>query len=695
MSFTWKLLFLSLVTFLVSNSFFVNSSTAEQPMDLSLRYQIESLAGSGRYHQLHKEAKWKPSETAVIVCDVWDSHHSINAVRRVQEFAPRLNDLLNKARATGATIIHSPSDCMPAYEKHPARIRAMNVKPPSKLPHDIQSWCSVIPAEENGVYPIDQSDGGEDDDPKEHAVWVAKLKQEGRNPGTPWLAQNSLIEIDSGKDFISDRGDEVWNILEERGIKNVVLTGVHVNMCVLGRPFGLRQMARTGKRVVLVRDMTDTMYNPQRWPYVSHFTGTDLIISHIERFVCPTITSDQILGGKPFQFKGDKRPHLAIVIGEQEYETNVTLPEFASNYLGQMFRVSFVHASPDDRDVLPGLEVLDEADLALISVRRRTLAPDQLEILRRFVAAGKPVVGIRTASHAFSLHGKPAPAGKAHWPEFDAQVFGGNYTGHYGNNLVSTVSVVKTALKHPAVRDIAPTQPFRQGGSLYKTAPLAPGARTLLSGAIEGQNDEPIAWTFKRQDGGRSFYTSLGHKDDFKNPVFVRLLVNSLRWATDLPATVVPIHDPTTRFGKQWTLMPVPQSWHEATGEAFEDFVGVAWYRCSVRLPSDWIDPKGLHVDVPCKDCQVWFNGNKMTPKNGRFAIDNNWIDADDANLLVVRLPQGRGDRGFKTAPRVYSGSEQLELNGRWQFRVGDSPDWSNIPLPARYGTSPDIVFEP
>jgi hypothetical protein len=67
-------------------------------------------------------------------------------------------------------------------------------------------------------------------------------------------------------------------------------------------------MARNGKHVVLMRDMTDTMYNPERWPHVSHFAGTDLIIEHIEKFVSPTITSDQLIGGKPFHFKNDSRP---------------------------------------------------------------------------------------------------------------------------------------------------------------------------------------------------------------------------------------------------------------------------------------------------------------------------------------------------------------------------------------------------
>lgn len=218
-----------------------------------------------------------------------------------------MNEVLKQARHSGATVIHSPSDCMPAYEAHPARKRAISVPPDKSLPKDAEHWCSKIPTEELAEYPIDQSDGGEDDDPAEHATWAAELTSLGRNPGMPWKMQSSLIEINADHDFISDKGDEVWNILQWRGIRNVILVGVHTNMCVLGRPFGLRQMVRNGKNVVLMRDMTDCMYNPKRWPFVDHFTGNDLIISHVERFVCPTITSDQILGGQPFHSTYDIR----------------------------------------------------------------------------------------------------------------------------------------------------------------------------------------------------------------------------------------------------------------------------------------------------------------------------------------------------------------------------------------------------
>lgn len=289
-------------------------------LSLELRSQTENPAGSGTYRtQLLKET-WNPAQSALIVCDVWDYHHCLNAVRRVEEFGPRLNEVVKKARSQGVTIIHSPSSCMAAYADHPARARAVNTPQAVNLPKDIGQWCKQIPAEERGIYPIDQTDGGEDDDLQEHAAWAAKLTAMGRNPKAPWKKQADLIEIDPTRDYISDKGEEVWSILEQRGIKNVILTGVHTNMCVLGRPFGLRQMAKNGKHVVLMRDMTDTMYNPARWPYVSHFAGTDLIVRHIERYVAPTMTSDQFLGGKPFRFSGDKRSHSLIDVSEEELE---------------------------------------------------------------------------------------------------------------------------------------------------------------------------------------------------------------------------------------------------------------------------------------------------------------------------------------------------------------------------------------
>ena len=267
----------------------------------------------------------------------------------------------------------------------------------------------------------------------------------------------------------------------------MILTGVHTNMCVLGRPFGLRQMAKNGKHVVLMRDMTDTMYNPERAPHVSHFTGTDLIVAHIEKYVCPTITSGQILGDNvEFRFAKDRRPHVVIVMAEDEYQTERTLPQFALEQLGRDFRVSYVFGSDADRNDIPGLEVLNEADVVVISVRRRTPKAEQLALVRKYIQAGKPVVGIRTACHAFCVRNQAPPAGCADWPEFDPQVFGGNYTNHYGNKLTATIRIADGAGEHALLSGIA-KEPFTSNGSLYKVSPLAAGTTVLLIGSVEGQ----------------------------------------------------------------------------------------------------------------------------------------------------------------------------------------------------------------
>ena len=98
-----------------------------------------------------------------------------------------------------------------------------------------------------------------------------------------------------------------FDLLAARGIENVILCGVHLNMCVLGRPFAIRQQTYLGLKVALMRDMTDTMYNPERPPGVDHFTGTDLVVAHVERHWCPSFTSTDLTGRLAFRFQEDKR----------------------------------------------------------------------------------------------------------------------------------------------------------------------------------------------------------------------------------------------------------------------------------------------------------------------------------------------------------------------------------------------------
>lgn len=505
----------------------------EHSLELKLRSRVDGPEGSSAARVVENSVSWDPKRTAVIVCDMWDLHHCLNATRRGGELAPRMDDVLRVARDRGATIIHAPSSCMDSYKDHPARSRAKATPRSKSLPAEISKWCYKIPAEERGVYPIDQTDGGEDDDLAEHKLWAARLAALGRDPKAPWKSQTARLGIDAGRDYLSDDGEEIWSILEARGIDNVILLGVHLNMCVLGRPFGLRQMAKNGKNVVLMRDMTDTMYNPLRSPNVSHFSGTDLMIEHVEKLVCPTITSDQILGGQPFRFKDDRRPHVVFLIAEDEYRTERTLPEFAATQLRKDFRISFVFNAADKPGDLSGIEVLDDADLAVVSVRRRLLPTGQLASLRRFVAAGKPLVGVRTASHAFSPRGKDSiPDGRAAWAGFDGEVLGGSYHGHHPEGLKQSQTSIHDAVDHPILSGIAVPK-LRAHGSLYQVLPLATSATALLQGSIPGQPAEPIAWTNLSFAGGRVFYTSLGHPDDFGNAEFVHLLRNAVYWAAD------------------------------------------------------------------------------------------------------------------------------------------------------------------
>lgn len=270
-----------------------SDASPSKPLELQTRLRVEASPGSGEYQITEKKVSWIPNKTAVIVVDMWDKHWCIGATSRVAEVAPRMNQFISEARKKGVLIVHAPSSCTDPYKDHPARKRAQNAPTAANLPKDIGEWCYNIPNEAHGKYPIDQSDGGCDCEPK-------------CKGGSPWRRQVETIRI-LDIDAISDSGVEIWNLLEDREIENVMILGVHTNMCVLGRPFGLRQMAKNGKNAVLVRDLTDTMYNSKAWPFVSHYKGTDLIVEHIEKFVCPTVSSESLLGIQPFQFSADDR----------------------------------------------------------------------------------------------------------------------------------------------------------------------------------------------------------------------------------------------------------------------------------------------------------------------------------------------------------------------------------------------------
>lgn len=262
------------------------------------RVPVDEPGPKGEYRAVEETVEWDPQHTALIICDMWDDHWCQGAAARVGELAGPMNKLLHHAREMGMLIIHAPSTCVDFYADTPQRLRAQQApyaKPPVELSQSMRwgtKWCWPDEPREPGM-PIDDSDMGCDCETKCEI-------------DAPWTRQIATIDIET-PDAISDDGQEVFNLLEAHDIDHVLIAGVHLNMCVLGRSFAIRQLVALGKDVVLVRDMTDTMYNSDMKPFVNHFAGTDLVVEHVEKYWCPTITSVDILGGKPFRFEEDPR----------------------------------------------------------------------------------------------------------------------------------------------------------------------------------------------------------------------------------------------------------------------------------------------------------------------------------------------------------------------------------------------------
>ena len=223
-----------------------------------------------------------------------------------------------------------------------------------------------------------------------------------------------------------------------------------------------------------------------------------------------------------------------MLIGEDEYHTWETLPAFADQELRPRGdRVTVIQQDKMDKNHFPGLiEALPQADLLVLSVRRRTLPKAELDAVRAYLEAGHPLVGIRTACHAFAvLPGATLTVpGAAVWPGFDPEVLGGHYTGHSHLEVPTVVSLAPQAADSPILAGVSAAR-LVSPGNLYHVAPLEAGTMPLLIGTIPGEAPQPVAWTHRYgPHGARIFYTSLGSPEDFKNPDFRRLLANSIAW---------------------------------------------------------------------------------------------------------------------------------------------------------------------
>ncbi len=239
-------------------------------MQLDLRSRVELYKGSGDWKEVHFQQNFPVNQTAIVICDMWDNHWCTGAAKRVGVLADKMDPVLAHARKMGILIIHSPSDTMDFYKDSPQRqlmLTLQRVEPPVAL------------GLTDPPLPVDDRDGGCDTPDKFYKAWKRETDRLHIEPN----------------DVVSDKGTEIYSLLKLRGIKNILVMGVHTNMCIMNRTFAIKQMTKWGIHCVLVRDLTDSMYNPKDRPFVAHDQGTELIVQHIEKYWCPTALSKDIL----------------------------------------------------------------------------------------------------------------------------------------------------------------------------------------------------------------------------------------------------------------------------------------------------------------------------------------------------------------------------------------------------------------
>jgi nicotinamidase-related amidase len=249
----------------------VNARTAEDAVrHLALRSRAELFRASGQWNEVHVDYSFNPAKSALIVCDMWDKHWCSGANVRVAALVNKIEPVLEVARRKGIIIVHAPSETMSFYANSPQRLRMLSL-PPFTPPQVVNMTAPPLP--------IDDSDGGCDTPgDKEHRAWTCE------HPGLTIAPE----------DYISDSGQEIYNLLRSRGIETIFYTGVHANMCILNRTFAIKQMTKWGLRCILLRDLTDAMYGPQDAPHVTHQQGTELVVEYIEKYWSPTALSSDL-----------------------------------------------------------------------------------------------------------------------------------------------------------------------------------------------------------------------------------------------------------------------------------------------------------------------------------------------------------------------------------------------------------------
>jgi len=281
-------------------------------------------------------------------------------------------------------------------------------------------------------------------------------------------------------------------------------------------------------------------------------------------FAAPLFAADPWL-----EFPGGDGPgkgkHVVLVSGDEEYRSEEALPQLAkilSKHLGFKCTVLFAidpkdgTISPNVTDNIPGLAKLKDADLAVFALRFRDLPDDQMKHVAEYIESGKPMVGLRTATHAFNL--KSETYKKYSWKQkdggFGKQVLGETWVAHHGAHAKEGCRgiIAEGQEKNPILKGIDAGSIFATSDVYTVKLPLPGDSTPLVMGevtatlkpdseAVAGKKNSPmmpVAWTktYKTATGktARVFTTTMGAATDLDFEGTRRLIVNGCLWSLGL-----------------------------------------------------------------------------------------------------------------------------------------------------------------
>jgi type 1 glutamine amidotransferase len=291
-------------------------------------------------------------------------------------------------------------------------------------------------------------------------------------------------------------------------------------------------------------------------------------------FLCVGIAHAQLV------FAGEKGPghgkRIVLISGDEEYRSEESLPQLAkilSDRQGFQCTVLFPidppngTINPDITTNIPGLAALDSADLLILLIRFRDLPDDQMKHIVEYVESGRPIIGLRTATHAFDL--------KTHrtYVRYDVRnketegfgrlVLGETWIKHHGEHDVeSTLGVIAPGMaNHPILRGIHAGDIWGPSDVYEIRLPLPGDSRPLVLGEVltgmhptdmpvtGTKNDPmmPVAW-IKSYSGAsgktsRVFATTMGAAEDFVSEGVRRIIVNASYWALGMEQSISPNSD--------------------------------------------------------------------------------------------------------------------------------------------------------